>query len=279
MFNNNQEQLQTQGTGSYKQYTGLYPMQIVAINPSIEKLTELIGDGASKFKLDYSVGQFGKPVTFWFKSPDNKVQPFSKTIFLNKEHIQSESSGKSMILNNSTGQYGTVQSTWATDISDVKDWFSKDGVRPAQKGEYDYYDLLVKFLRFRDKSDGSGVSYVEFFKAEGLDFDSVYDGDDSALNKLAEYLTDNGNTAVMLLTVKEADGGKSYQGVELGNCVFGQNKVTDAVKNRITKNNTPEYPVSKDVWSLDFTEYVAGQSGAPVETVTKKEPTKKASWI
>ena len=279
MFDNSKEQLQTQGTGSYKQYTGLYPMQIVAINPTVEKLTEIIGEGASKFKLDYSVGQYGKPVTFWFKSPDNKVQPFSRTIFLNKENITSEGTGKTMVLNNSTGQYGTVQSTWSDGPDSLPAWFSKDGVRPAQKGEYDYYDLLVKFLRFRDKSDGSGVSYVEFFKAEELDFDSVYDGDDSALNKLAEYLTDNGNSAVMLLTVKEADGGKSYQSVELGNCVFGQNSVTDKLKERVTKLNTPDYPVSKDVWSLDFTEYVAGQSGMPVETATKAEPKKKASWI
>lgn len=279
MFDNSKEQLQTQGTGNYKQYIGLYPMQIVAINPSVEKLTALIGEGASKFKLDYSVGQYGKPVTFWFKSPDNKVQPFSRTIFLNKENIQSENSGKSMILNNSTGQYGTVQSTWSDGPDNVPAWFSKDGLRAAQKGEYDYYDLLVKFLRFRDKSDGSGVSYVEFFKAEGLDFDSVYDGDDSALNQLAEYLTDNGNAAVMLLTVKEGDGGKAYQGVEFGDMVFGQNSVTEKLKERVAKKNTPDYPVSKDVWSIDFTEYVPGQSGAPAETVTKKEPTKKASWI
>lgn len=280
MFDN-QEQLQNQGTGSYKQYTGPYPLQIVAINPSTEKLTQVIGDGASKFKLDYSIGEYGKPVTFWFKSPDNKVSPFPKTIFLKKENIVSEGTGKTMILNNSTGQYGTVQSTWSSGPDDVKDWFSKDGIRPAQKGEYDYYDLLVKFLRFRDKSDGSGVSYVEFLAAEGLDFNSVYEGDDSALNKLAEYLTDNGNAAVMLLTVKESDGGKSYQNVELGDMVFGQNTVTEKLKERIAKKNTPEYPVSKDVWSLEFSEYVAGQSGAPVEIATKKEPAKKttASWI
>ena len=54
---------------------------------------------------------------------------------------------------------------------------------------------------------------------------------------------------------------------------------SDDVKERVTKLNTPDYPVSKDVWSLDFTEYVAGQSGAPVEIATKAEPKKKASWI
>lgn len=279
MFDNSKEQLQTPSTSSFKQFTGLYPLQIVAINPSVEKLTEVIGEGASKFKLDYSVGQYGKPVTFWFKSPDNKVQPFPRTIFLNTETITSENSGKSMVLNNSTGQYGAVQSTWSDGPETLPEWFSKDGVRAARKGEYDYYDLLVKFLRFRDKSDGSGVSYVEFFKEEGLDFDSVYNGDDSALNKLAEYMMDNGNAAVMLLTVKEGDGGKAYQNVELGNCVFGQNSVTDKVKARIEKLNTPDYPVSKDKWSYDLTEYVAGAPTDVPEANAVKAPTKKASWI
>jgi len=273
MFDNNQEQLQ-KGSGQQQLFTGLYPLRIVGINPTVEQLTNIIGEGASKFKVDYSVGQYGKPVTFWFSSPDNKVKPFSKTIFLKEETIVVQDSGKTMLLNDSTGQYGTVQSAWAVSPEDVPLWFSKDGIRPANKGEYEYYDLLVKFLRFRDKEGGK--TYVEFLSEEKVDFASVINGDDSALHNLADYFMDNASTCVILLTVRS--GEKNYQDCELGNCVFGQNSVTDKVIERAQKlNSNADYPISKNEFSFEFAEY----TGASAPPTPKKvdAPAKKQSWI
>lgn len=280
MFNNNQEQLSS--SKQFSLFTGLAVLQVLAINPDQQQLANIIGEeAAQKFNLDYSVGQYGRPITFWLKSPDNKVSAFQKTIFLKDEPVpESQNTGKALILNNSTGQYGVVQSTWATGPEDCPQWFSTDGVRAARKGELDWYDTVVKLLRFRDKSDGSGVSYVQFLKDEGLDFDSLVNStDDSVLHNFVEWLGDNGKDVfVALLTVRESNSGKHYQDCELGSCMFGNKSITDATKARIEKINTPEYPVSKNIFTIELKEYSPGTAkDEPAEVATKATP--KKSWI
>lgn len=277
MFNNNNEQLKGGSGEGFVLHTGLSQLQIVGINPTQEQLANIIGDGASKFNLDYSAKEYGRPITFWLKSPDGKVAPFAKTLFLKDEVVPvSQNTGKNMILNDSTGQYGTVQSTWATSPEELPEWFSPDGARAAKKGEYDWYDTIVKLLRFRDKE--GGLTYKQFLAEEHLDFESIVNSEDnSVLHQFLEWLQDNGNDVfVGLLTVRESDAGKFYQDCELGNCMSANKSVTAAVVKRVNKINTPDYPVSRNHFTVNLQEFVKGDDKPQDVPVATK---KKSSWV
>lgn len=202
-----------------KYYTGLAPNKVLAINPTVEKLKEIIGENATKFDTSYPLRKSPlfkdgplkdldvRTISIWITDKDEKVSPTILSIDL-AQATQVSAGGNKRIINNK------LQSTWGESVEAVKNnpnmsWFSHDGIREARIGEVDYYEFLATYLRFDLKSD---VSFLTYCETKGISFDHAYKGDYNSLTELVNWgNTDEGEKEPWYITqlwvVKETDKG------------------------------------------------------------------------
>lgn len=150
----------------FKQYTGVIPYRVVAINPTL--------DGLKKIGVEYLVNEpvytssaefDGKVikntiVDFWVKSIPNLDFPDMEIILphrfrINHEVFVGSNSGKTQFIN----KYG--RTAWAMQASDLaaNPYYVDEGSRPAHNGEEDMHKFIFSWLNMT--YDTKGKKYDE----------------------------------------------------------------------------------------------------------------------
>jgi len=169
--NNSEEEV----VGGVPLFTGVAPVSVVAVNPSLVELEELGIKMKSEpeYSVSFSDQDFNK-VTFWVKHHEPEFLTRVEILVQPKIRV-SKAGDKKMFTNN------FAQITWAeSDPSEKYDWYKPDGVREAYVGE----DVLLSFLKAWANVANDGECYLE-------SIDEIVKGNVTELKQLVDVLKDN----------------------------------------------------------------------------------------
>lgn len=191
---------------SYTKKVGLFEANVVAINPTIEEYSTLLGmelnpdSKATEYLGTTRDGNTYLRIDVWLqdiKSQDN----FKVSFFLEDKERENRDGTKKQYIN-SVGM-----TAWAADENDLWDWFTKDrDYRVAYVGEEDLFEFLRTWLGKLDYRNSKTVLELEWKKLMRGNVSDVKNEIDG------EWC----NTIVALATVvvRERDGeSKEYQGI------------------------------------------------------------------
>jgi hypothetical protein len=250
MFNNFQEQFKEQeakiqdGKGSNKLYFGLGAAKILAINPTEEKLAEIIGpEAAKRFDTQYAKrsasyveGAMERPVTIWLTDREEKCRPVVTTINLIDKEVISQK-GTPQYKTIMVGQDWSIAScTYLKDVeantvqkgltSKNETTYDRQILGPARMGEAKYLAFLNAILDFPDQT-----KFYEALSENGLDFDTVYSGDFSGLHSFVDWINRHDpenniypKNPIVLFTVKVKKDGSLQQDVFLSDRTMFTNR-------------------------------------------------------
>lgn len=232
---------------SFTLYTGVSPMKVVGICPTLE---ELQGIGFKAFdkepvytsKSDEGIDKVRIDVVF----KNDKVMTKAAFFLENKQRESAKTPGLFEIINN----FG--QNTWATSVEEAvekvakksgKKWFKPEGARIALSGEV----ALINFIRDWANSNPEDQSTID-------SYDKLFKGNYKELQDLVKLLKNN--TIYTLSTVKDG----KYQGIYNGFFVRTQFKIEAAklkFSNHVQDQVKAGYPL-KESFSFEFKEYTGG---------------------
>ena len=172
-------------------YTGICDVQVLSVNPDAKEIETLNlpvkKDSEPVYKSTSDEGNKKVMIKFYIKNENPKVET-NVTFFLeNKEQIAS--SGKPRYIND----YG--QNSYGTDEQEVlgrvgsngNKFFKEDGLRVAKIGECELIDFIKNWLCVGQDS-----------KIKFTNFDKLFDGDVSEINKLVKAYGDMRKVQVLL---------------------------------------------------------------------------------
>lgn len=229
---------QKQGEGDFKRFTGICPVRITAINPTLSKLVEMgvnfsqepvytgDKDGVKTLRLDFWVNN--PEAEYFEEGVKSKVDFREKLTFFLENKVKTSQSGKKLIVNN------ILQSTWADSIDALKSnekmkWFKHDGIRESMVGEVELLEFLKKWLGI----SGGFTSITDPSKNKAADtvtldtpWAKLIAGDVKELQSLVPVATEAGRGVRVLFGVTEKDG-KFYQKAYMKYIMRGNELKTD----------------------------------------------------
>lgn len=221
-----------------KLYTGICPVDVIAINPSAEDLKKIYNKQEVNEPQYLSTNEEGKAkcrLDFFLKNEDIDLLTKFSIYLEDKEDVSS--SGKKRFINLKT------QSMYANSLEEIATnpnltWFDIKTARVAKVGEVQLYEMLVKL---------TNASLDDDSKLELSNLDAIIKGNVFELREINEKI---GKGLKVLLGVKD----NQYQDVY--NRFFmkkGQNRI-DAMQ----RNATGEYGSFKSDFqnSMELKEYV-----------------------
>lgn len=142
----------TGGGGGIPLYTGIAPMSIVAVNPTLKELNDL--GVAVKTEPEYTGisvmdGVFNK-IVFWLKNEEFDF--FSRIDILVKPEAKVSNSGKNLWIN----KFGRVAYADG-EASKAYEWYSSEGERKAFHGE----DIIISLIQAWANVSTNGDCYLE----------------------------------------------------------------------------------------------------------------------
>lgn len=198
-------QIKQQPKGSERVlYTGVFPFQIVAINPSMDELKAL-GVNASE-EPNYLGEKDGKStvrIDFWLRNTEVNPTLLTKKAYFLENRDEIASTGSMKIVNN------YLQHSWSKDIDTLKSnekmkWFKHDGIRVAKVGEVNLLEVVHLWAGLTKGYQGSEADECV------LSLSKLFSGDFKELKSLVKPALEAGNGIKYLLGVTEKDG-KYYQ--------------------------------------------------------------------
>lgn len=255
----NLENLETrQATvGSKKLYTGVAPIQIVAVNPSRQWIAEAYNVDLEKVKEPNYILDSATRIDFWYRNyPGSNTEMLGKfAIFVSNDLRVSKNGRKQYIDQHS-------KTTWAENIDDLVERNGKlhentrldaKSARQAFKGEEDIYSLLRAY--------GNIDINKKPFMLE--DFKAIVKGNTKELSDFFGFFNKKEGGVKVLFGVKDGQ----YQDVWTSLFLSVDAKVSDFVRTKITG----EYGYKNYYGaSLTFQEFVATEEPAddPFESST-----------
>lgn len=228
---------ETQESRSYKKYTGVNKVKVVAINPTLQELNDL-GVGFKEEPVYIREADADKPksvtINFWTKITVDKEDILTPVKFFISDTIhKSERTGKINFIND------LGQNQWAETPSETQ-YFELKNVREALVGEVALINFMKNWLNVR--SGGTAT----------LDVTKLIAGDFSELKSIV-----SDNNIYQLFTVYNGQ----YQSIWNGFIVRGFVDIEDAKeKFKIATNKQKDagYPLKED-YSIEFKEWVPEQ--------------------
>ena len=171
-------------TGGVTLYTGIAPVKVIAVNPTLDELKDL---GINvKTEPNYQVSINDKDynkICFWLEcvNPNFKVK---FEILMQASHRTNNNGDKFMWVNN------VGQTTWSADVPSYEWWKNADKTRKAFVGE----DVLIDFTKaWANVANGGEVSYDTI--------SDIANGNVKEIKELVKALS--GNSLRVLIGVKD----------------------------------------------------------------------------
>lgn len=155
---NNSEQ-EVAGGGGVPLYVGIAPMQVVAVNPTMQELNDLgVAIKTEPEYLNVSIGgdEYNK-ITFWLKCIDPEFM--TRFDVLVKPEARVSKSGKTQWVN-SVGQFAYSENK----ASEQYEWFKDTGVRKAFVGEETLMDFIKAYANVANGDECAFESYNDIAK-------------------------------------------------------------------------------------------------------------------
>jgi len=278
-------------------YTGLAVTKVLAINPTKEKLAEIVGEEtAAKFDTTYAkkenqfTGKMVRPLHIWVQDKDEKSRPTLMNIDLGEDH-QVSNAGNIKFINHN------LQDTWAKNEEDLTGnpkmgWYSTTGLHEAKTGEVNYYKFIAQLFSYNfEKQD-----FFEWVQEMGIDFNNVYEGNFEGVRELVDFVNLNEGEKepfyfVALWVVRETTDGQYRQQVLVNPDTWyrcNDERVSqfmlDNLQAKIQKKEEEGYNLTNKLFTLEFEEFNKAKcyNAAPVNTVSEAiEPSKNDAfdWI
>ena len=184
---------------------GLFEAEVVAVNPDAEEYKDILGmelKEDSKATEYLGKGQSGNKtlrIDFWLEEVKNK-EKFKVTFFLEDAIKENKDHTKKQYIN------AVGMCSWADDVNNLQEWFTKREYRPAFIGEEDLYNFLRTWLGNLDLRDAESTLQIEWKK--------LMNGNVRDLKQLigGEFVTNVVALATVKSVIKE-DETKEYQAV------------------------------------------------------------------
>ena len=184
---------------------GLFKAEVVAVNPDAEEYKDILGmelKEDSKATEYLGKGQSGNKtlrIDFWLEEVKNK-EKFKVTFFLEDAIKENKDHTKKQYIN------AVGMCSWADDVNNLQEWFTKREYRPAFIGEEDLYNFLRTWLGNLDLRDAESTLQIEWKK--------LMNGNVRDLKQLigGEFVTNVVALATVKSVIKE-DETKQYQAV------------------------------------------------------------------
>lgn len=170
--------------GGVTLYTGIAPVRVIAVNPTMDELKEL-GINAKtdpNYQVTINDKEYNK-IVFWLEciNPSFKVK---FEILMQAAHRVNNNGDKSMWINN------VGQTTWSADVPSYDWWKNVDKTRKAYVGE----DVLIDFTKaWANVANGGEVSFDTIT--------AIANGDVKEIKELVKALS--GNSLRVLIGVKD----------------------------------------------------------------------------
>jgi len=200
------EQSSGSSDSNYEKKVGIFEANVVAINPTAEEYSSILGreispdSKATEYLGETKDGNTYLRIDVWLQEVKNQDN-FKVSFFLEDKQRQNRDGTKNQYINS----VGTT--SWADDESNLYDWFTKDrDFRIAYVGEEDLYNFMQKWLSkldYRDVETELQLDWKKLMRGDVRDLKSQIGGD---------YCS----TVVSMATVvvRERDGeSKEYQGI------------------------------------------------------------------
>lgn len=197
---------QSSNDNNYEKKVGIFEANVVAINPTAEEYSSILGreispdSKATEYLGETKDGNTYLRIDVWLQEVKNQDN-FKVSFFLEDKQRQNRDGTKNQYINS----VGTT--SWADEESNLYDWFTKDrDFRIAYVGEEDLYNFMQKWLSkldYRDVETELQLDWKKLMRGDVRDLKSQIGGD---------YC----NTVVSMATVvvRERDGeSKEYQGI------------------------------------------------------------------
>jgi hypothetical protein len=192
------------GNGDFGKKIGLFEASVIAINPTVEQFKDVLGmelkeDSKATDYLSERDGNTVLRIDFWLNEVKNN-EKFKVSFFLENKERENKDGTKQQYIN----EVGVC--SWADDVDNLPEWFSKRDFRQAYVGEEDLYNFLRLWLcelDYRNDSTTLQIDWKKLMKGNVRDLKEQIGGD---------YCGNVGAMAVVI--VKEKDGEtKEYQGI------------------------------------------------------------------
>lgn len=193
---------------SYTPITGPGVFVPLAVNPSNAEYAKITGK-EMPYTLDYTpydtdyngVTVSARPLSILGYNPDMDVYEFIKFTLINKD--VTTNAGDKFRFVNKTGQMSYFAATPEEIINNpkVNTWYNTEMLSRLRIGEEAIYTFLQRLIKYDSSSEGA--QFLVDIKKVGADFDSLYSGNTSGLEKLLEWAKTEKHSVGVLYTVKE----------------------------------------------------------------------------
>lgn len=205
---------------SRKLYTGFAPIQIIAVNPNVNKLKTILN--SEDVKEPEYVGEENTRIDFWYKNhPSFETELRGKfSIWISNKTRESQT-GKIQYMDDysrtvwaeSLGMVESVTSGWSVKPD-------KKTLREAKEGEERIYNLLKVYGNINPQN--------QMFKLDN--WNSLVQGNGSELEDFFAFFNQNMAGVKVLMGIKDA----KYQDVYTNKFLGLYGRVTDRVEKEIT---------------------------------------------
>lgn len=138
--------------GGITLYTGIAPVSVVAVNPTLDELSELGINlrNEPEYKVTLNEEEYSKLV-FWLKSDVQGASFTTRFEILMQDKIRTSKDGAKFMWANNIGQ-----TTWSAEVPAYDWWKNPDKTRKAYVGE----DTLINFTKaWANVANGGEVSF------------------------------------------------------------------------------------------------------------------------
>jgi hypothetical protein len=151
------------GNGEYSKSVGLFEAKVIAVNPTIEEYKDKLGielkedSKATEYLGESKDGNTQLRIDFWLEEIKTQKK-FKVSFFLENKERENKDATKNQYIND------IGMCSWASDTSDLAEWFTKREYRIANVGEEDLYEFLRIWLGGLDFKDAETVLHLDWKK-------------------------------------------------------------------------------------------------------------------
>jgi hypothetical protein len=229
-------------------FTGLCPMNVIAINPSADEIMEIYGREEVKdpeYSGQTEAGEAKLRLDIYLKNTENNL--ITKIVFWLEDRLSISSKGNKQFIN-SVGM-----STWAAD-QPTQDWFTMKPYREGYVGEADLYNFLSAWLGINKRAKESECVLE-------TSFSDIVRGNLDELRDLITIYRDR--TVKVLLAVKEG----KYQDVYNKVFIPQESNYTAGLEKQLKGDADAGFPYKGNYQnSFEFKEF--NPESAPAESVS-----------
>ena len=234
---------------SYKLFTGLTDVQVVAVNPSKEEAEKLginMKNDPTYLSTDEASGNKKIRIDVFVKS--NDTGKVDKMAFFMEDAPKTSSAGNTQFIND----FG--KSCYGTSVEEATAkyaWFKPDGARPSVSGEVELVDFIVNLLNIGKDQVAKLDNPKAFFTGNLSELTAIF-------KKFSE------RKVQVLYTVRENEG-SWYQGIYTRYFGKAGNKVTKWWDKHF-EGNTSQPNFQNSYLFQEFNPLAVGTSSAPKST-------------